>query len=304
MESTEEYRKLILNILKGFIKTPYQYQNVTSKLMISEDLNNYLIMIWGIHDTVPIHKCIVHVEICNGKICIRRQHKRYDVYAKIPYTIPQHDYELCDYACREDIDFAISLEKIYQFHQTLFVFKTAPESDYGQPSIKTNATSAELIKLASVGHDFINNKIAQHPNTPPELLIKLFSKFPVQVLTNSNLDLIIIENQNFLEQLYESFPNCFYQKYIDIPTFFIEWAANHLRKDIRAKVASSYQIPDLLLKKLINDDSCEIINNLYINSSIKGEIKKQIEKKRSQFIDSCQKRKNKECECNGEYLPF
>lgn len=306
MGNIQEYRQLILSILTNFINTPYQYQNVNSKLVISDDLDNYLIVIWGTHDTEIVHKCVVHVEICQGKMYIRRQHKRYNVYAQIPYTIPQYDYELCYYACQKDIDFVISLEKIYELHQTLFISQAElePESDYGQPSIKPSATSAQLIELANIGHDFIDNEIAQHPNTPSEILIKLFPKFPVQVLTNSSLNLIILKKPSFLEQLYDSFPNCFYQRDIDLPTYFVEWAINHQRKDIRAKVASSYKIPNPVLKNLVNDDSCEVINSLFLNNSIKGEVKKQIEQKRSQYIENCYKRKNKECECNGEDLPF
>ena len=304
MDEVEEYRQIIKNILTDYIAIPYKYQNVKSKLIVSEDRNDYMIVVWGTHDTESVHQCIVHVEICDDKIHIRRQHERYDIYTKLPYTIPQYAYISYDYAYQPSIDFAVSLEKIYQVHESIFVLKSEPESDYGQPKIKSDATSTELTQLAEIGHDFINNEIAQHPNTPPDLLIKLFSKFSIQVLTNPNLDLLLVEYPGFLEQLYDSFSNSLYKNYVSLPAFFIEWAANHKRKDIRAKVANSHQISISLIEKLIEDDSCEVVNSLYENYTIKGELKEQMEKRRLQFIDNCQKRKNYECECNGQYLPF
>lgn len=309
MDDLEKFRQTLSSILQKLITTPHKYQNVRSKLIISEDRNDYLIMIWGMHNFKRTHECIVRVEICEKRklVLIHRNHKQFNISNELAYPVKlPNGYNFGDYDLMLPLDYTISLEKIYQLHKTSFISpaELKPESDYGQPSVNLNATSAELIELANIGHDFINNEIAQHPNAPSEILIKLFLKFPVQVLTNSNLDLIILEKPNFLEQLYDSFSNCFYKRDIDLPAYFVEWASNHQRKDIRVKVASSYQIPDLLFKKLLNDDSCEVINSLFLNCSIKGETKKSIEKKRSRFIENCPKRKNRECECSGEYLPF
>ncbi len=112
-----------------------------------------------------------------------------------------------------------------------------------------------------VKHKYIDKAIAQHSNTPPDLLKKLFRYFPIQVLTNSSLDLLLLEQPNFLKQLYDSFPDIFERKNIEIPDFFIEWAVNQ-QEDIRACVGRSHKIPAQFLEKLVNDDDCKTIANL------------------------------------------
>ena len=128
--------------------------------------------------------------------------------------------------------------------------------DFNESIIKPNATSAELDKLVKTGSKEVKKKIALHPNTSPKTLVELFPNYPEQVLNNPALDLILLENPDFLEQLCKSYDYiCSLAK---LPTFFIRWAVNHAQQSIRLLIADNHYIPIDDLQKLAHDVNYEV----------------------------------------------
>lgn len=72
MDQVDNYRQIIEKILNEYAKIPYAYNNLESKLIISKDSNDYLVLTIGWEKDVRNHGCIVHLEIINGKVWIQR----------------------------------------------------------------------------------------------------------------------------------------------------------------------------------------------------------------------------------------
>ncbi len=170
------------------------------------------------------------------------------------------------------------------------------------PIIKSDATSAELIKLAETGNQDICKAIAQHPNTSPDLLKKLFCNFPVQVLTNPILDLLLLENPNLFEELCD---NCCVFCKDGLPSFFIEWALNQKKTSIRVSLAASSKTPKHILEKLADDENVVVIDTLYynyLNKNFSSRTRNKIEKRRLKLKNTAkQEDYNYHCWCS---IPF
>lgn len=64
----------------------------------------------------------------------------------------------------------------------------------------------------------IHEAIAQNPNTPTYLLLKLFKNFPLEVINNPVIPLLLLENPNFYEEFYLANFSVFEQ--VRLPNFF------------------------------------------------------------------------------------
>ncbi len=174
MSIVEEYRSIIRKNLTDYLNLPRKYQNVEFKLIASEDRNEYIIFVRGMHDTESVSECILHLQTAGEKIVIYRDSTQSDLFAKLlDAGIPSNKIIYPDAPQLETTDYDVSLEKIYELHGSLFELK-----DNFTKALKINIPAAELIKLATIKHDYINCAIASHPNTPPDLLKELFSKIP------------------------------------------------------------------------------------------------------------------------------
>ena len=72
MDTLEKYRENIYKILKHHADIPYSYGEIISEIVVSEDRNHYLLMIYGWNNGLRIHGCVVDVQIINDKIWIQR----------------------------------------------------------------------------------------------------------------------------------------------------------------------------------------------------------------------------------------
>ena len=79
MDTIEEYREKIKTILTDYISVPYSRGNIESKLIISNDENNYLLMTLGWQNKKIVHGCIIHLEIIEDKIWIHRDGTEYGI---------------------------------------------------------------------------------------------------------------------------------------------------------------------------------------------------------------------------------
>ena len=72
MDIIEKYRQIIHKVLREYASIPYTYGELKTKLIISQDLNNYLLITQGWENDVRVHGCLVDIEIIDGKIWIQR----------------------------------------------------------------------------------------------------------------------------------------------------------------------------------------------------------------------------------------
>jgi hypothetical protein len=79
MDTIEEYREKIKNILTDYVSVPYSRGDIESKLIISNDQNNYLVMTSGWQKKKRVHGCIIHIEIIEDKIWIHRDGTEYGI---------------------------------------------------------------------------------------------------------------------------------------------------------------------------------------------------------------------------------
>ncbi|MDJ0800162.1 MAG: XisI protein [Calothrix sp. MO_167.B12] len=79
MDNIKKYRQIIQRILTEYASIPYTYGELKTKLIISQDLNNYLLITQGWENDVRVHGCLVDIEIIDGKIWIQRDGTEYGV---------------------------------------------------------------------------------------------------------------------------------------------------------------------------------------------------------------------------------
>ncbi|KAF3887348.1 MULTISPECIES: variant leucine-rich repeat-containing protein [Nostocales] len=120
-----------------------------------------------------------------------------------------------------------------------------------------NTPAERLRELAAKGNTTIRSAVAQNPNTPPDLLLQLFYFLPVEVLNNPAIPLLLLENPNFLTELYQSNNLVFLNH--ELPLFFLEWAIHQPDESIKIALAKSFfvaantQTSESTLQKLARD---------------------------------------------------
>ncbi|MDJ0775362.1 MAG: HEAT repeat domain-containing protein [Mastigocoleus sp. MO_167.B18] len=117
--------------------------------------------------------------------------------------------------------------------------------------LNPNTSASRLRELSKSLDREVRQAIVKNPNTPPDVLVRLFDKFPLQVLHNPALSLILLERPNFLTEIYESNKLVFH-KY-QLTDFFYNWAIFHVNESIRSAVASSSKTPEHYLEQLSDD---------------------------------------------------
>lgn len=167
-----------------------------------------------------------------------------------------------------------------------------PESE----ALSENTPSDRLRELAQTRNKAVRKVVAQNPNTPTDVLLKLFYEFPLQVLNNPVLDLLLLENPNFLEELYQANTSVFSE--YELPFFFLEWAVNHSNEDIRADVAHSPLIQRCFLEHLAQDKVVEVRCSVAANFNTPTHILKRLAEDKDVRV-----RLDVACNCNNS-LPL
>lgn len=80
MDTLEQYRQLIRNILIEHTKIPFSYGDIQFETVMDREQDRYLLMILGrepaydfsLTTTRRVHGCLIHVDIIDGKIWIQR----------------------------------------------------------------------------------------------------------------------------------------------------------------------------------------------------------------------------------------
>lgn len=114
-----------------------------------------------------------------------------------------------------------------------------------------NTPVERLSQLAKSKSSYICKAVALNPNTAPDLLVQLFKKYPLEVLNNISLELILLENPNFLEELHQNNSNALWEK--RLPLFYIHWASTHKNELVRTNIAYNHDLPQDILEQLARD---------------------------------------------------
>ena len=72
MDTLNNYRKIITQVLSEYAKLPYAYGDLERRFIISEDHNSYLLLTLGWQQDQRVHGCLIQLEIKNNKIWIQR----------------------------------------------------------------------------------------------------------------------------------------------------------------------------------------------------------------------------------------
>ena len=87
----------------------------------------------------------------------------------------------------------------------------------------------------------------QNPNSPPDLLIKLFNKYPYEVLNNPVLELILLEMPDFLERLRQERSSFFWGQFLPDRLFEL---TPYFSDNLRQYIAQNSSTPASYLAKL------------------------------------------------------
>lgn len=79
MDTLDKYQKIIEDILTEYVKIPYAYGQLETKLIIDRTATNYIVMTLGWQGEERVHGCIIHIEIIDGKIWIQRDGTEYGI---------------------------------------------------------------------------------------------------------------------------------------------------------------------------------------------------------------------------------
>ena len=139
---------------------------------------------------------------------------------------------------------------------------TNPE---GLKIAKNPNTPADLLReLAALTSDeVVKARISSNPNTPPDLLVELAGECLEEIGENPALELILMENPNFIENIFDRLEDwiyCYPEPYL--PLWYLEKARKHSNCSLRCLVASSKHTPISFLKELIKDPNPFVRSNV------------------------------------------
>lgn len=306
MQDLKPKRQTIIKVLTNYHIFLQNYSYLESKLIISKDRNNYLILLYGWNGDRYFHDFIVHVKLQNGRINLLKD----NIYLQdklFKAALEQFKYKYYQHPCNTfQYEFAIDLAKIYELHKSCFISGANPK----QPIIKPDATVEELKKLAQIESKYIRNAVASHPNISLDLLLELLNEFPTEIFNNSSFNKFRKQEKNFLETVFNTFPDSFDKLDFVLPDFFIEWMFEQQEKcwDF---IRSSHKIPPKYLERLLDDDDCRTFahlicrigipfdDNVAGNYYIPKYLEQKIYERHSYFEKICQK-KNEFNHCIGE----
>jgi hypothetical protein len=72
MDSIEQYRQLVQDIITEYAQIPYAYGEIQFESVTDRSSDRYLLMLVGWEGVRRVHGCLIHVDIIDGKIWIQR----------------------------------------------------------------------------------------------------------------------------------------------------------------------------------------------------------------------------------------
>ena len=108
----------------------------------------------------------------------------------------------------------------------------------------------ELLRYLGTSYDKVTRRgVASNPNTPTNILLKLGEEFPKELLANSMLPLLYLENQNFIQEMPRlALRNLLTQD--EVPIYILESASSHYSSDVLKLIAQHTNTPDSALEQI------------------------------------------------------
>lgn len=128
-------------------------------------------------------------------------------------------------------------------------------------------TDGDLLRdLIATSDGTTRHNVATHPNTPPEVLLKLAWQFPKEVLENPGFEQILVENPNLLKRLSKKILLRLL-KQDKVPPAFLEWVADYPNKQVLLAVAIPGNTSTTALEKLNRSQYPEVVEaaKLHVN---------------------------------------
>ncbi|MEC4818875.1 MAG: XisI protein [Scytonema sp. PMC 1069.18] len=119
MDTLEQYRQLIRNILIEYTKIPFSYGDIQFETVFDSEQDRYLLMILGrepAYDFSPtvtrrVHGCLILIDIIDGKLWIQRDGTEEGIAAELLRAgVPKERIVLGFRSpeSREDTEFAVA----------------------------------------------------------------------------------------------------------------------------------------------------------------------------------------------------
>lgn len=119
------------------------------------------------------------------------------------------------------------------------------------------ATPKLLGELGASRDTVTRSHVAANPNTPTEVLLKLGSEFPKQLLGNPALALLLLENPNLVNEMPRTTVRSLL-KLEELPAFVLEKLAHARHRWVRCTIAQNPNTPAWVLQELAQDMDVEI----------------------------------------------
>ena len=72
MDTLENHRQLIREIITEHTRVPYAYGDIQFETLFDSQSDRYILMILGWENGRRVHGCLIHVDIIDGKFWIQR----------------------------------------------------------------------------------------------------------------------------------------------------------------------------------------------------------------------------------------
>ena len=315
----KKYREIVKRVLEKrayYYIYPNEDYCIRCQLIISYDRNHYFLVIVGNDDIRRFFHCIFHIEIKNNQIYILHEDinesiSKAELYKELDKAhiakdrlIPLKDYRNyeeyaphnCSYYVPKILEQnSITSEQVYNLYPESFIYKDQSQKINLKPDVNSKQLT-EIFKTISQYrftqiYNLLGADIAIHQNTSLYLLKKLFPDFPLEVLKNSILE----ENKILLEEIYRENFVTFHEKDLELPDYFVKWAIKHQKEDLRIVIAKNTKISKIWQTKLLEDNSCAVIQALYRNASLPPKVTEKLKDKQSELEKSCSYKNNYGC---------
>ncbi len=134
-----------------------------------------------------------------------------------------------------------------------------------------NAAPDLLFDLSNNSDNIIRKNIASNPNAPTEVLFKLGTEFPQQLLENPLFSLLLLENPNFVAEI----PLITLQALLKLDRIspqFLELAANHHDVEVLLTIAIDPKTPQAALQRLTQAQNIEVAEAARLHVTLAGEM--------------------------------
>ncbi|MEH2463978.1 XisI protein [Nostoc sp.] len=72
MDTLDNYRRIIKEVLVPYTQIPYSHAAIEYKVVFDSENDSYLLINLGWDGVKRIHGCLVHIDIIDGKIWVQR----------------------------------------------------------------------------------------------------------------------------------------------------------------------------------------------------------------------------------------